>query len=124
MNTTLWIIQIILSIKLITAAYTHGFRQAQPTMQQAIQKMGKRAQPWLYWVAVGTFIGCLGLILPAALGMFTWITPLAAGIISLMLLFSTIFHIQSREVPNIFVSLILSALAAFVAYGRWVLVPL
>lgn len=39
MTTALWIIQVILGIKLLSVAYTHGLRQSQPTMQDAIQKM-------------------------------------------------------------------------------------
>jgi VIT1/CCC1 family predicted Fe2+/Mn2+ transporter len=124
MNIALWIIQIILGIKLITVSYTHGLRQSQPTMQEAIQKMGKFSQPLLYIIAVCTFIGTIGLILPGVLGSSTWITPVAAVILSIMLLFSIFFHIKCREKPKIIVSLILFALAVFVAYGRWVLVPL
>ncbi len=62
MNFALWAIQIILGIKLITVSYTHGLRQSQPTIQAAIQKMGKVSQPLLVIIAVCTFIGTLGLI--------------------------------------------------------------
>ena len=123
MNIALWIIQIILGIKLITVSYTHGLRQSQSTMQEAIQKMGKVSQPLLYMISVGTFLGTIGLILPGVLGSSTWITPVTAVILSIMLLFSIFFHIKCREKPKIFVSVILFAFAAFVAYGRWVLVP-
>jgi hypothetical protein len=34
-----------------------------------------------------------------------------------------IFHLRSREKPMIFVSLVLFAFAAFIAYGRGVLAP-
>lgn len=123
MDIILWIIQIILGIKLITVSYTHGLRQSQLTMQEAIQKMGKSSRPLLYIVAVCTFIGTVGLILPGILGSSTWITPVTALILSIMLLISILFHVKSREKPKIFVSIILFAFAAFVAYGRWVLVP-
>jgi hypothetical protein len=33
------------------------------------------------------------------------------------------FHVACRESPNIVVGLVLFALAAFVAYGRWVTAP-
>jgi len=119
----LWVIQIILGIKLITVSYTHGLRQSQPTMQGAVQKMGKFSQPILVIIAVCTFIGTLGLILRGVLGLTTWITPVTAVILSIMLLFSIFFHINYREKPKVFVSLVLFAFSAFVAYGRWVLVP-
>ncbi len=124
MNIALWSIQIILGIKLITVSYTHGLRQSQSTMQEAIQKMGKFSQPFLFIISICTFIGTIGLILPGVLGSSTWITPVTAVILSIMLLFSIFFHIKCREKPKIFVSVILLALAIFVAYGRWILVPL
>ena len=124
MSIALWIIQIILGIKLITVSYTHGFRQSQSTMQEAIQKMGRLSQPLLNIIAVCAFIGTIGLILPGVLGSLTWITSVTAVILSIMLVFSIFFHIKCREKPNIFVSVILFALAAFVAYGRWALVSL
>ena len=124
MNIALWIIQIILGIKLVAVSYTHGLRQSQPTMQAAIRKQGRFSKPLLHIIAVCTFLGTIGLILPGVLGSSTWITPVAAAVLSIMLLISIFFHLKCRENPMIFVSVILSALAAFVAYGRWVLAPL
>jgi len=93
-------------------------------MREAMQKMGKFSQLLLNIIAICTFIGTMGLILPGVLGSSTWITPVTAVILSIMLLVSIFFHITCREKPKIFVSVILFAFAAFVAYGRWVLVPL
>lgn len=123
MNTTLWIIQIILSIKMISVSYTHGVRQSQSTMQEAIQKMGKFSLPLHHIISICTFIATIGLILPGLLGSSTWITPVMSVFLSAMLLASIFFHVKSRVKPQIFVSVILFALAAFVAYGRWILVP-
>ncbi len=122
MNTTLWVIQIILSIKMISASYTHGLRQSQPTMQEAAQKMGRFAQSLHTIISISTFLAALGLLLPGIFGSSTWITPIIAVILSAMLLASIFLHVKSRVKPKIFVSLILFAFAAFVAYGRWILV--
>ena len=124
MNAVLWIIQIILAIKLLTVSYTHGLRQSQATMQDAIRKMGQFSPALLYGIAACTFIGALGLLLPGVLETAAWITPMTAALTAIMLLFSILFHIRCREKPNIFVSVVLFAFAAFVAYGRWVLFSL
>ena len=124
MNILLWIIQIILAIKLITVTFTHGFGQSRSTMQAAIQKMGSLSRPLLYIVALAAFLATIGLILPEVLGSPAWITPLTSGVMSVLLLVSLFFHIIFREKPQIFVSVVLFVLAAFVAYGRWVLLPL
>ena len=124
MNILLWIIQIILAIKLITVTFSHGFGQSGSTMQAAIQKMGSLSRPLLYIVALATFLGTIGLILPEVLGSPAWITPLTSGILSVVLLISLFFHIKFREKPQVFVSIVLFVLAAFVAYGRRVLLPI
>ena len=42
----------------------------------------------------------------------------------LVMILATIFHISRGEYQNLVTNLVLAALAAFVAYGRWKLVPL
>jgi hypothetical protein len=122
MDMALWIIQIILSIKLITVSYTHGLRQSQPTMQEAIQKLGKFSKPLLTIISVCTLIGAGILVLAGVLGLSNSVITITAVIMSIMLLFSIFFHVKSREKPKIFVSIILFVFAVFVAYGRWILV--
>jgi hypothetical protein len=122
-NIVLWIVQAILAIKLLTTAFTHGLRHDKPTLREAIQKYGLGAGPMLYLAALGTLLVALGLVLPGLLGAGWLVSPMAAAA-AVMLLVSIYFHIRAREKPNIIVSIILCALAAFVAYGRWALAPL
>jgi hypothetical protein len=123
MNNVCWFFQIILSIKLISVAYTHGLRQDKTSMQEAIQKVGAMARPMLAVVAICTLLGAAGLIIPAAVGVMSWLTPWTAAILAGMLLVSIGLHAKGREKPKVWVSLILCVMAAVVAYGRWVVVP-
>ena len=124
MNTVLWILQIVLCLKFVSVAYTHGFRADQAKWQQGMQRFGAAARPLLALIALCAFLGGVGLILPAATGILTWLTPLAAALLALMMLLAIGFHVACRETPNVVAGLVLFALAAFVSYGRWVLVPL
>ena len=123
MNSILWVLQIILSIKLISVAYTHGLRQDKASMQEAIEKFGDLARPMLAMVAISTLLGAAGLIIPGALGVMSWLTPWVAAILAGMLLVSIVLHVRGREKPKIWVSLILCVMAVAVAYGRWVVAP-
>ena len=123
MHTALWVLQIILGIKLLSVSYSHSLRQSQPTMRNAIQKMGSMAGFLHYGIALFTFAGAIGLILPGVLGSPTQLISTTAIFVSVMLLSSIFFHIRSREKPNVFVSVILLAFAVFVAYGRWGFTP-
>jgi hypothetical protein len=124
MNTALWIVQIILSIKMISVFYTHGLRQSQSAMREAMQKLGRFSQPLHTIISACTVIASIGLILPGIWKLSVWITPAMSASVAVMLLASIFLHVQSRTKPQIFVSIILFAFAAFVAYGRWKLVPL
>jgi len=124
MNTFLWILQLILAIKFLSAAYSHGFRRDKAEMQQAMRQLGAVAPPVLTLAGLGAFLGGLSLVLPAVSGTLVWLVPWAAALLALMSLLSIGFHFAGRESPKIWVSLILFALAAFLAYGRWVLAPL
>lgn len=123
MNSVLWALQLVLALKFVSVAYTHGFRADQTKMQRGIQRLGAVARPLLIFITLCAFLGAVGLILPATTGILTWLTPLAAALLALMMLLALGFHVACRETPNIVVGLILFALAAFVAYGRWVIAP-
>jgi len=123
MNVVLWALQIVLALKFVSVAYTHGFRPDQTKMQRGIERLGTIARPLLTLIALCAFLGGVSLILPAAAGILTWLTPWSAALLALMMLLAIGFHVTCRESPNIVAGLILFALAAFVAYGRWVMAP-
>lgn len=122
-NIVLWAVQIVLSLKLLSVAYTHGLRTDQAKMQQGIEKLGPGARSLLSVIALCAFLGTVGLIVPAATGIMPWLISWVAALLALMMLLSIGFHVRCRETPNIFVSLVLFAMAAFVAFGRWVIAP-
>ena len=124
MNTLLWILQVILSIKFLSSAITHAFQQNKPTMQEAMRKMGSSAPPVLSIIALLMFLGSIGLVLPAVSGFLAWSAPLAAAWLAVMNILSFPLHLKFREKPMLFAGVILFAMSAFVAYGRWVIAPL
>ncbi len=119
MNILLWALQIILAIKLFTVTFNHGLRPDPVKMQRGRDRFGRMAKPLLVLVAALAFLTGLGLILPAVLGFITW----TAAFTAFLMLISTGFHLHCRETPKIWVSLILFALATFLAYGRWAISP-
>jgi hypothetical protein len=123
-DTLLWALQIILGIKLLSVAFTHGLRQGQPTMQQARRKLGAAAEPLHVITSIAALVLAAGFVLPAATAGLSAVAPLAAAATAAMMLASIALHVTARETPNVPVSLVLLATAAFVAYGRCVFAPL
>jgi uncharacterized membrane protein YphA (DoxX/SURF4 family) len=124
MNIVLWIVQIVLGLAFIALGYNHGFNVEKAKTQQGMQWMGALPRGLMTFIGVAEILGGLGLILPAATGILPWLTPLAGAALALVLLLAAIFHLPRREYPNIVFNLVLLALAAFVAYGRWFIAPL
>lgn len=120
MNILLWGLQIILAIKLLTVTLNHGLRPDPVKMERGRNRFGAVAKPLLLTVALLTFLVALAFVLPAVQGLL----PLTASFAALMMLIATGFHLRCREEPKVWVSLILFALAAFLAYGRWMIYPL
>jgi DoxX-like family len=123
MNIVLWVLQVVLAVKFLSVAYTHGLRPDPAKMQRGDQQFGAAARPLLIVIALAATLCAVALVLPAATGIATWLRPSSAALLALMMLGSVGFHIGCRENPKIVVSLVLFALAAFVAYGRWVIAP-
>lgn len=121
----LWIGQVLLALAFAAFGIYHAF---------GYERM--RADPRTAWVAaVGRqnmriiaileFLGAIGLIVPAATGILPWLTPLAAALLALLMLFAILFHARrSGETPNIAFNAILGVLALAVAYGRFIIEPL
>ena len=123
MNTALWIVQILLALAFGLAGF---MKLTQPKEKLAANmKWVEDFSPNIV-KAIGAveLLGALGLVLPALTGILPWLTPLAGVGLVLDMLGAAYTHFRRKENSVIPVNLVLLALAAFVAYGRFVAVPL
>jgi putative oxidoreductase len=123
MNIVLWILQILVGLAFVMAGYTHAFNPEPLKAQPGGQWITAVPDGLRLFIGICEILGGVGVILPAVTGILPWLTPLAAALLGLMMLLAAGFHVMRREYPNIAFNLVLFALAAFVAYGRFVLVP-
>lgn len=123
MNIFLWILQILVGLLFVFHAYLLGVRYEQIKTQRGMNWVGELPGGLRSFIAICEVLGGLGVILPALTGILPWLTPLAAVLLALMMLLAVGFHLTRREYPNLVINFILLALAAVVAYGRFVVVP-
>lgn len=122
MNILLWVLQIILGIYFIFIGVLHFI--VPPGLPAPMSWMYDLS-PALHAISgVAEILGGLGLILPAITRIQTRLVPLAAAGLALVMVLAVFYHIARGEFTNIAFNLINAALLAFVAYGRWKLVPL
>ena len=123
MKYALWIVQILLALAFLAA----GFMKLTAPVEQLAQTMiwVSDVPIWLVrFIGLAELAGGLGLVLPALTRIQPQLTPLAAAGLVLDMFLAAIFHLTRGEFGFIIPNLVLLALAAFVAYGRWKLVPI
>ena len=74
-------------------------------------------------IGVAEILAGIGLWLPMLIGILPWLRSLAAAGLVVLMISAAIFHVPRRGNSDIALKLVLLALAEFVAYGRYVLVP-
>jgi uncharacterized membrane protein YphA (DoxX/SURF4 family) len=121
MNIVLWILQVLLGVVFIAAGYNHGFNIDKARTQ--MKWMTAVPDNMLRFIGVSEILGGIGLILPAVLGILPQLVAWAAVGLAVIMLLAAVFHLTRREYGAVVMNLVLFALAAFVAYGRFVLVP-
>lgn len=122
MNIVLWILQVLLGATFIMAGLMKGFMYERAKVSIAWVK--DFPQVVVRFIGVAELLGGLGLILPALTGILRWLTPTAATALAVVMLLATGFHIRRKETQFAAFTFVLTLLAAFVAYGRFVLEPL
>lgn len=125
LNTILWIVQILLGLAFLGAAYGHTLGYARSVVRSGMTWMAAVGRQRMAIIGSLEILGAVGLVLPAATKILPWLTPVAATCFMVLMVFALIFHARrTGEVPNIVFNVILGALAASVAYGRFVLEPI
>jgi hypothetical protein len=120
-NILLWVLQILLALHTTAGAVWKFFNPA-----QAVPSLG--VIPHGAWLAISVFeLACVaGLVIPALYKPLAILAPLAAlGIAAIMLLYC-VLHLLSGD-PNhgqMIYWLVVAAVCAFIAYGRFVLRPI
>jgi putative oxidoreductase len=126
MNVALWIVQGLLAMTFLGIGYNHAFKIENMKPMPGMGWINRVPAGLMTFIGFAEMAGSIGVLVPAITGILPGLTPLAAAGLALIMLLAAIFHIPQRETEgrNIVTNLVLLALAAFVAYGRWVLVPL
>ena len=122
LNITLWVIQVVLAAMYLMAGYQKTFGDL-AVVVKTIFWVAYTPAPLVRFIGTCELLGAVGLILPAALKIRPQFTTLAAAGLSLIMLLANILHIYRGEYYVLPMTLLLLAMAAFVAYGRWKLAP-
>lgn len=122
MNIALWIVQGLLAAVFLMAG---GLKASRPK-EKLIEKMASMedlSAGQIKTIGILELLAAVGLILPQVTQILPILTPLAAVGLILTMIGAAITHLRRGEIQAISMNIVLLFLAAFVAYGRFVLSP-
>ena len=119
----LWIAQAILAVAFTLA----GLVKLTTPMAQMVARLPFAAMMpgWLLrLIGVAELAGAVGVVLPALTRVRPGLTPLAAALLSLLMLLAGVYHLSRGELSALPTIVMLGALALFVTWGRTMKVPI
>ena len=119
-NIALWVLQVLLAV----AFFAHGWLFLSPPPQVA-QQMNASLPRWFQlFLGVAEVLAAVGLTLPGLTRILPWLVVWAAGGIMIVTASATAFHLMRGELSSAAITLLLLALATFVAYMRYRVLPI
>ena len=122
-NTIIWIVQGLTALAFFGAGMMKLTQPKDKLFEKGMVYVEDFSAGQVKTIGALEVAGAIGLILPWLLNILPILTPIAGVGLVLTMIGAAWTHIRRQEYPGIVVNLILLALAAFVAYGRFVLVP-
>jgi len=123
LHIALWVGQVILAALFLMSGF---MKISQPieTLSQSLPWTAQVSELLVRFIGIAEVLGALGLILPSVLRIRPNLTPIAAIGLAIVMVFAAAFHLMRGETPAIGMNIILIAIAAFVAWGRFKKAPI
>lgn len=123
MNVALWIAQGLLAAMFLMA----GIMKLSKPKSELREKVGdwvdSVSDSGLKLIGLVEFLGAIGLVLPMVLDIVPILSPIAGIGLAVTMLGAMGLHIKRKEFNKLGMNVVLLAMAAFVAIGRLILVP-
>ncbi len=120
MKFVLWVMQILLAAFFLW----HGMLFLLPPVELVEIMKAQYALWFRLFLGTAEVLAAFGLILPAAIRVLPWLTPLAAVGLTIVTASATFYHSARGETQSAVTTAILSVILATVAYMRWKVRPI
>ena len=120
MNIVLWVLQVLLAL----AFLAHGWLFLTPPAAIAEQMNASLPRWFQLFLGVAEVLAAVGLTLPGLTRIMPWLVTWAAAGIMIVTASATVFHLIRGEISSAATTLVLLAIATFVAYMRHRALPI
>lgn len=118
MNVALWIAAIVLTLAFLAAGAMKLIRSKEQLVAADQGWAGDFPQGVIRLIGLAELLGAVGLIVPAITGIAPALVGWAAVGLAVIMLGAIITHVRRKETSMIVPTVVLLALAVFVAWGR------
>jgi len=119
-NVALWVLQVLLA----AAFFAHGWLFLSPPPAVAEQMNATLPRWFQLFLGVAEVLAAVGLTLPGLTRIMPWLVVWAAGGVMIVTASATAFHLMRGELSSAAITLLLLAMATFVAYMRHRVLPI
>jgi uncharacterized membrane protein len=121
-NVSLWVAQSLLAAMFLLAGVT---KFATSIEEQRKMEWAKHVSAGLiHFTGSVEILGAIGLLLPAILKIKTWLTPLAAVGITIIMVVALALNVSVADTKPVMPILVIAAIALFIAWGRFKKAPI
>ena len=120
MNIVLWVLQVLLAL----AFFAHGCLFLFPPAAMVDQMNASLPRWFQLFLGVAEVLAAVGLTLPGVARVQPWLVSLAAAGVMIVMISATVFHVARGEISSAITTIVLLAMATFVAYMRWRVAPI
>ena len=120
MNMVLWVLQALLAL----AFFAHGCLLLFPPASIVAQMNASLPRWFQLFIGVAEILAAVGLTLPGLTRIQPWLVSAAAAGLMIVMICATVFHLARGEVTSAITTVVLLAMATFVAYMRWQVAPI
>ena len=120
MNIMLWVLQVLLAV----AFLAHGWLFLSPPPEIAAQMNASLPRWFQLFLGVAEVLAGVGLTLPGLTRIMPWLVTWAAVGIMIVTVSATAYHLMRGEISSAAITLLLFAMATFLAYMRHRVLPI
>jgi uncharacterized membrane protein YphA (DoxX/SURF4 family) len=120
MNILLWVLQVLLAL----AFFAHGSLFLFPPAAMVDQMNASLPRWFQLFLGAAEILAAVGLTLPGLARVRPGLVPWAAAGLMIVMTCATIFHLTRGELSSALITVVLLAMATFIAYMRWGVAPI
>jgi putative oxidoreductase len=120
MNILLWVLQALLAVVFLA----HGWLFLSPPPEIAVQMNASMPRWFQLFLGIAEVLAAVGLTLPGLTRVQPWLVTWAAAGIIIVTASATVFHLVRGEFSSAAITVVLLAVATFVAYTRQRVLPI